>query len=352
MRSALDPASASAAISIGLDYEAAGSAFRLAAGVPTSSVESLWAGASAWKRVAARSRGFVAGLDLAGNAFFTRDRSVQPAAAPPPIIPGPFSPPLEHVADRYGHALAGQLLPVVGYEHPRVQVHARAGVSRYTARFGDVSTDRTVRLADVQASLMPTTALAVMPVVRHFEPDGADAATYAGASVVMGRASANAWASVGRWLGSGDFDVPWAVGASARVHRRATLQASARRDTFDPLYVQPPQTSWNIGVSIQVGGPLGPPAPPVPAVYADGRATIELPLSDAGDQPAIAGDFNGWKPAPMQRSDDAWTYTVALEPGVYNYAFVRSDGTWFVPESVPGRREDGMGGHVAVLVVP
>jgi hypothetical protein len=38
-------------------------------------------------------------------------------------------------------------------------------------------------------------------------------------------------------------------------------------------------------------------------------------------------------------------------PGVYHYAFVAEDGTWFVPESVPGRQDDGMGGHVAVLVV-
>ena len=40
-----------------------------------------------------------------------------------------------------------------------------------------------------------------------------------------------------------------------------------------------------------------------------------------------------------------------LAPGVYHYAFVAEDGTWFVPESVPGRQDDGMGGHTAVLVV-
>ncbi|HEY8485417.1 MAG TPA: hypothetical protein VIL13_12465 [Longimicrobiales bacterium] len=40
-----------------------------------------------------------------------------------------------------------------------------------------------------------------------------------------------------------------------------------------------------------------------------------------------------------------------VAPGVYHYAFVTADGKWFVPESVPGRKDDGMGGHVAVLVV-
>ena len=53
----------------------------------------------------------------------------------------------------------------------------------------------------------------------------------------------------------------------------------------------------------------------------------------------------------MERDGDQWTYTVALARGVYNYAFVGADGTWFVPESVAGRKDDGMGGHVAVLVV-
>jgi hypothetical protein len=36
---------------------------------------------------------------------------------------------------------------------------------------------------------------------------------------------------------------------------------------------------------------------------------------------------------------------------VYNYSFVAPDGTWYVPQSVPGRKDDGMGGHVAVLVI-
>jgi hypothetical protein len=53
----------------------------------------------------------------------------------------------------------------------------------------------------------------------------------------------------------------------------------------------------------------------------------------------------------MQRSGNHWVYTVALKPGVYNYAFVDPNGDWFVPEKHPGRKQDGMGGEVAVLVV-
>ena len=53
----------------------------------------------------------------------------------------------------------------------------------------------------------------------------------------------------------------------------------------------------------------------------------------------------------MERDGTFWSYTVAAAPGVYNYAFVSATGDWFVPENVPGRKDDGMGGHVAVLVV-
>jgi hypothetical protein len=41
-----------------------------------------------------------------------------------------------------------------------------------------------------------------------------------------------------------------------------------------------------------------------------------------------------------------------LAAGVYQYAFRSATGEWFVPTSIAGRRDDGMGGHVAVLVVP
>jgi hypothetical protein len=117
------------------------------------------------------------------------------------------------------------------------------------------------------------------------------------------------------------------------------------------LAVQPPQTSWSIGLSVLMAGRPRPVAAPVPAAYVDGRATIHLPLAASGTRPSIAGDFNAWKPVLMEREGDHWSYTVAVPRGVYNYAFVAADGTWFVPQNTPGRKDDGMGGHVAVLVV-
>jgi hypothetical protein len=90
---------------------------------------------------------------------------------------------------------------------------------------------------------------------------------------------------------------------------------------------------------------------PVAPVAPGGRRMIGIPAGAAKGTPSIAGDFNGWTPEPMRREGSRWVWTGVLAPGVYHYAFVAADGTWFVPESVPGRQDDGMGGHVAVLVV-
>jgi hypothetical protein len=245
-------------------------------------------------------------------------------------------------------------MPVIGYEGQRFQVHGRAGVSHYGAQFGEQQADRTVRLADIQLTLAPSSSFAIIPVMRRFDADGEDVATYAGASAIATSRRGTVWGSVGQWTDVNDVGTQWAAGARVRFHPRVALESIVRRDTFDPLYMQPPQTAWNVGLSVQVGGPvrpLTPLVPPVPAGYVDGRATIQLPVAESRGTPSIAGDFNGWKPAPMKRSGDRWAYTIALAPGVYSYAFVSADGTWFVPESVPGRKEDGMGGHVAVLVV-
>ena len=111
-----------------------------------------------------------------------------------------------------------------------------------------------------------------------------------------------------------------------------------------------PRRAWSSGLRLTLSEPPAA-AEPVPAEYGDGRATISIPTGDAEGEPRIAGDFTDWEPRSMTRVGDEWRFTVALEPGVYEYAFVAPDGSWFVPESVPGRKDDGMGGEVAQLVV-
>jgi hypothetical protein len=54
----------------------------------------------------------------------------------------------------------------------------------------------------------------------------------------------------------------------------------------------------------------------------------------------------------MTRSGGDWVLELPLGSGVYRFAFVTAGGEWFVPDGYPGRIDDDMGGHVAVLVVP
>lgn len=354
IRSALDPtAEATTTLSAGLRFEAAHTAVRLSGGVPTVREEPLWGSLALWQRVTTRDeRGLFAGVDLSGVGFLSHDRGTRSAPLPGGgggVNPSPA--PTQPVANRSGHALAGQMLPLIGFASPNLQVHTRAGVSHFTSRLGDGSLDRTVVLADLQVTALPWPSLALVPAVRHYSAEDEPGVTYAGLTMVLASARTRLSGTLGHWSGAPDVSTPWSVGARTVVGPRMALELAARHDALDPLYGQPPQTSWSAGVSIQIGGRRGIPRLPVPADYTDGLATLELPLEATDGPPSIAGDFTSWKPVRMEQHGAVWRHVVRLPPGVYHYAFVDGSGRWFVPKDVPGRREDGMGGHVAVVVI-
>src|SRR5688572_17874535 len=239
IRSALDPAAASASFAVGLRYDDPFAGLRLSAGVPTRSAETFWGTAGAWKRLSTRFGGIRAGIDVTGTALLIMDRSSQSAP-----IPGPLDPPALPDAKRDGHALAGQVLPVLGYERQQWQVHARAGVSRYAARLGSHHTNRLVRLADVQVTLSPASSLAVMPAIRRYEANGEEPSTWIGASAVAASARGSLWGSLGHWSTGADDGLPWSAGGQLRLHPLVAIDVNARHETFDPLFLQPAQTSW------------------------------------------------------------------------------------------------------------
>jgi len=68
----------------------------------------------------------------------------------------------------------------------------------------------------------------------------------------------------------------------------------------------------------------------------------------------VAGDFNGWNPAqtPLEQlANGAWTVTLPLEPGRYNYMFVVDGTTWVDDPFAPEQADDGFGSRNAVLDV-
>ncbi|MGH9237390.1 MAG: hypothetical protein ACRD3G_05055 [Vicinamibacterales bacterium] len=67
-----------------------------------------------------------------------------------------------------------------------------------------------------------------------------------------------------------------------------------------------------------------------------------------------AGDFNGWNPSetPLEpTADGAWTVTLPLEPGRYEYQFVVDGAQWIGDPFAAEQSDDGFGAQNAVLDV-
>src|ERR1041384_6843163 len=174
---------------------------------------------------------------------------------------------------------------------------------------------------------------------------------FVGASITYSASSPVAvWASTGKWLGNGLTNRAWGVGASIAINNRTSVWTTAQQEAPDPLYWNAQRRSWTVGVTRQL---TRSPASLVPTPSAQpGGVLIRIRAADApaGDI-FIAGSFNNWQPQPMLREGNDWIIRLPLAPGVYQYGFRSASGEWFVPASTPGRRDDGMGGHEAVLVV-
>lgn len=341
--------SASAGVLLSVGREDPGGWLGISAGIPLEQGDALWGGAGLGRRLAVRPGPVLLGLDVAGSGFAEQQQVQVTDAAGGVRLPGPPRPTTTTTRTVHGWALAGQALPVLGITLGPARLEARYGVSGFHADLDAAVRTRNVRMGDAALVLVPAQTLVLGAVARRYAaPDGAS--TYAGASAGMVVSRLTLRGTVGTWLAGPGTGVPWSARASLALGDHAGLLLSAARDTYDPLYAVPSHTSWGIGLTYRLGGADAPPEP-VPAAYRHGTALITLPLRDSREAPRIAGDFNHWKPAPMVREGGHWAYRVAIPPGVYHYAFVNADGTWFVPDSVPGRTDDGMGGEVAVLVV-
>ena len=68
----------------------------------------------------------------------------------------------------------------------------------------------------------------------------------------------------------------------------------------------------------------------------------------------VAGDFNEWDPArtPLaQITGGAWTVTLPLKPGRYEYQFVVDGQQWFADPLAVEHSDDGFGSRNAVIDV-
>jgi hypothetical protein len=130
---------------------------------------------------------------------------------------------------------------------------------------------------------------------------------------------------------------------------------------------------WNLagamaaaGLLLIVGGvlsqrpvtePAESPTPAVVSTAASGgdRVLVRLVVLQPGANTVeVAGDFNGWDPrrTPLaQTAAGAWTVTLPLEPGRYEYMFVVNGEQWVADPFAVEQIDDGFGSRNAVLDV-
>jgi hypothetical protein len=173
---------------------------------------------------------------------------------------------------------------------------------------------------------------------------------FVGGTVVYQASRVDLWGQTGKWLATDLDDAVWAFGSGVTLGVRTSLWGTVRQEASDPLYWNTPRRTWSVGLTQRLGR-IAAPLLPV-ASTPSGTVVVRLPAAEAPDGAVrIAGDFNNWQPVPMQREGAEWVARLPLAPGVYHYTFNSANGEWFVPSSAPGRRDDGFGGYVAVLVV-
>ena len=297
-----------------------------AAALPLTDGATSWGGGGAGGRFA-RSAGARAslGAEVAAHGYSFRDALVDQVGSGGLAEIIPFmrlSSGLGYVEGRGGWR--GHTLTLAGVNERRgvIEAGARAGYGSLVRVEGDA---RWVRASE-----------GVFP--------------FAGVTVTYGGTPLQVWGQAGKWLHNDLDDPTWGAGLALAISTRSSLWASVRQEAPDPLYWNTARRTWSVGMSQRLGRVASPikPLTQEPA----GGVLLTLRASDApSGQISIAGDFNNWQPTPMQREGDRWIVRLPVAPGVYHYAFRSATGTWFVPSSTPGRRDDGMGGHVAVLMV-
>ena len=150
----------------------------------------------------------------------------------------------------------------------------------------------------------------------------------------------------------------------------ASAKASAGQALMGRLW-QPHTLRWNMAgalataaVAVLVVGALvarpGTPASSDPPGTASTGATDApvlvrlVVLQPEARTVDVAGDFNGWDPArtPLeQTATGAWTVTIPLQPGRYEYMFVVDGKQWVGDPFAVEQADDGFGSRNAVLDV-
>jgi len=298
------------------------------AAVPLGSSDTFWGSAGAGGRLEAPGpnvRRASVGADVGAHGFSFRDA----------------------VANQIGTGGTLEALPFIRLNAGLGFAEGRAGVRGYSSSFAGTRENRAVFETGARVGYG-----SIVSVVGDAYWVGAAEGTYpfVGATIVYNGAPVQLWGQTGKWLADSLSEPTWAGGLDVTVGGRSSVWATVRQDAPDPLYWNTTRRTWSVGVTRRLGRR---PAAVIPARGAlAGGVLVALRAADApAGEVSIAGDFNNWQAAPMRREGNDWVIELEVPPGVYHYTFRSAAGEWFVPASTAGRRDDGFGGSVAVLVV-
>ncbi|HVH10435.1 MAG TPA: glycogen-binding domain-containing protein [Gemmatimonadales bacterium] len=133
---------------------------------------------------------------------------------------------------------------------------------------------------------------------------------------------------------------------------RVTLELSGGSYLADPYQGLPRAAFLTFGVRLR-GAPrrARAAAPPLVPGRRGDTLIVRIHMAQAHSV-AMAGDWNAWQPTELRPlGEDVWESTLLLAPGLYHFNLLVDGTEWVVPNGV-ATVPDGLGGMVAVLVVP
>jgi hypothetical protein len=305
--------------------------FQGALGLPMTSETVTWGVLGFGDRFSIQRRGFAAGAHVSVFAHVQRDP----------------------VTDSSGRGVQADVLPMLSQSFGAGTVELRSGPRWYGARLGGVDWTRRLWSTEFRGGLQAAEEIHVEGDLRHERGPESEDYTRVGFSMsaIVGRTILQG--GMGHWVaGLTDVSPEWEASITVPLRAGLWVFSSVQRESFNPLFLNPARTSWSAGVTFRLGGGQDITASNSVRIEQGNRILIRVPLDEAAGPLAIAGDFTNWKPIPMHQEKNDWQFEITLAAGVYRYAFRTESGKWLVPENIPNRTDDGMGGFVAVLVVP
>ena len=158
-------------------------------------------------------------------------------------------------------------------------------------------------------------------------------------------------------------EAPWhQVEVEAGVPRRVrgSWLTASRQFSVSPLAGLAAAAVFSaivVGVTLQVTrtGARGTPSQVASAAAGNQEVVRFVILAPSAQNVALVGDFNGWNPAatPLARGTaaGAWTVTMPLAAGTYQYAFVVDGHVWVADPAAPVALQDEFGAPSSLKVV-